>query len=670
MKRTFKYALSAVLATALAVPALAQDNFPDVPDHHWAFEALQRMRSQGLLVGYPDGLFRGGRPASRYEMAVAIHATYQHLLGLTRGLETRLAAVEGRPVGTPTDVTDLRQQIAALQKDVAAMRGQSDAIADLRRMAGAFEKELASIGVDVEAMRRDLGDLADRVTRLEARRAPVDISGDVNLVVLGGYSRDNEFGITVDGRPTGVGRRDYGGAPVGVHRDLSVFHEGSLSLTSTNEAGPRWQATFVSGNMVGDNGFYNQSRVAPTGFSPVSGAPVGGRNQFLESNQEFYVQNFEVHFDTGIAGLGFNARVGRVGYAISPYIFQRPDNSPYYANDRWDNGRWNFDGAILGTNIGGARLNVLFGRNSSARFNNGDLMQPMRAGSDMAPLFPGGERPRGLPMGVKQIDQSLGAHLNVPLGGTGVLNLAYLWLDSNDTTAVAGGDASNGVQVFGGDARFGIGGIGLEAGFSKSDVVYNNTRVISDDNEAWYAQANFNVARVGLNVGYRSIDPLFAAPGDWGRIGIWWNPTDIEGIYGGAHFNLTPNLRVSARGERYEGRATASSGLGSDDTIERYVVGLEYKLAARYDLALGLEEVRWDLAARDGFAGGQPRERWWNIGFGFDLAQNARLRFLWQISDYDARGTDGFGPFLNPVGASPTTSARGGLITTQLSVKF
>ena len=74
MKRSTKLALSLVLAVGMTAPAFAQDQFPDVPANHWAYEALARMKRDGLLVGYPDGLFRGGRPASRYELAVAMHA--------------------------------------------------------------------------------------------------------------------------------------------------------------------------------------------------------------------------------------------------------------------------------------------------------------------------------------------------------------------------------------------------------------------------------------------------------------------------------------------------------------------------------------------------------------------------------------------------------------------
>src|SRR5688572_25538133 len=113
MKRTLKYALSAVITAALVVPALAQDNFPDTPENHWAYEALANMKREGLLVGYPDGLFRGGRPASRYELAVAIHATYQHLKGITDNLQRQIDALKGP--GTPVDLTDIRNAITQLQ---------------------------------------------------------------------------------------------------------------------------------------------------------------------------------------------------------------------------------------------------------------------------------------------------------------------------------------------------------------------------------------------------------------------------------------------------------------------------------------------------------------------------------------------------------------------------
>jgi hypothetical protein len=125
MKRTFKYALSAILTAAIVMPAMAsQDNFPDVPDNHWAFEALQRLKKDGILVGYPDGLFRGNRPASRYELAVAIHAAYTNLKSVTDGLDSQIKALGDKlnGVATTADVQNLRDALTALQNDVNGMK--------------------------------------------------------------------------------------------------------------------------------------------------------------------------------------------------------------------------------------------------------------------------------------------------------------------------------------------------------------------------------------------------------------------------------------------------------------------------------------------------------------------------------------------------------------------
>ena len=137
-------------------------------------------------------------------------------------------------------------------------------------------------------------------------------------------------------------------------------------------------------------------------------------------------------------------------------------------------------------------------------------------------------------------------------------------------------------------------------------------------------------------------------------------------------------------GNGVEGRAgrraaTSKVGLSSEDKIYRYTVDLGYKLNTSWDLSLGWEYVLYDLPSRsdsviigDGpspaaitFTGGKPTEQWFNIGLNYGFTPNAKLSVLWQISDYDANGVFPFqlsGPDLN--------RASGGLLTTQLTVKF
>ncbi len=48
----------------------AQAYLEDVPDGHWASEAVYELVRMGVTTGYPDGTFRGKNAISRYEMAV------------------------------------------------------------------------------------------------------------------------------------------------------------------------------------------------------------------------------------------------------------------------------------------------------------------------------------------------------------------------------------------------------------------------------------------------------------------------------------------------------------------------------------------------------------------------------------------------------------------------
>ena len=65
--------IAMIASMAMAVPAMAATNpFMDVPQGHWAYDAVGLLASRGIVSGYPDGAFKGAQPATRYEMASVV----------------------------------------------------------------------------------------------------------------------------------------------------------------------------------------------------------------------------------------------------------------------------------------------------------------------------------------------------------------------------------------------------------------------------------------------------------------------------------------------------------------------------------------------------------------------------------------------------------------------
>src|SRR5437016_5503759 len=68
-----------LVAGLLSTAAIGQQPFVDAEKDHWAFEAMDNLQKKGILVGYPDGHFRGKRTMTRYEFAVALDRALKSL---------------------------------------------------------------------------------------------------------------------------------------------------------------------------------------------------------------------------------------------------------------------------------------------------------------------------------------------------------------------------------------------------------------------------------------------------------------------------------------------------------------------------------------------------------------------------------------------------------------
>jgi len=666
MNRTVKYALSAALSAVFVVPAFAQSDtpFPDTKENHWAYEAVTRLKAEGILVGYPNGSFIGGRLATRYEMAVAINAAYNKMKSVTDGLSKQIDDINGkikelqdRPQGaSQADLDMLKSALTGLQDQVNGMKSYAQDIADLKKLSDKFEKDLASLGVDVDDLKKGLAGLDKRVTALEKRKLPIDINGSVSTVSLNGYSTSGSYGVDMAGRPNGFGRGSAVGHPSGADQDFTFLHEVAVGFKTTNDTGAKAEATLVFGDMMGASKLVGGA-AAFSQVSPISGVPYG------EGNETVYLQKAFVSYDWAAAGITGMGRAGRIPIKLGEYILERPDFTPYYHDKRWDDGNYDVDGFMVGGKIGGVGVHVFAGRVGISTDTAGNAVQTMVAGSSYATT--NGIAPDGFTAPLMAVNQLLGAHLWVPIGKTGDVTLSYVLLDSNtfaNDPSFTG--AANRIADYGGDAKLKFGMIKVWGGYSRTDVYQNSHTLLTKNNARATGYAGYEGDKWGVSAGYRYIEPYYGAPGYWGRIGNWWNPTDIEGFDGAAHLDLMADFMLKGTFEYYTGTGKVAGGLTKNDKITRFTAGLSHKFGSATTVDLGYEENDWNLVGNTG----KPHERWYNIGAKYDFSDKTSFSVLWQISDYNGQNQAGFALF--PGTPAGGTVAKGGLITTQFSVKF
>jgi hypothetical protein len=72
----------------LTLSAYAQLN--DVPQNHWAYQAIRELVRLRILQGFPDGTFQPNRQVTRAEFAQAIARAYRVIDERIRQLEQRI----------------------------------------------------------------------------------------------------------------------------------------------------------------------------------------------------------------------------------------------------------------------------------------------------------------------------------------------------------------------------------------------------------------------------------------------------------------------------------------------------------------------------------------------------------------------------------------------------
>ncbi|MDV6376087.1 S-layer homology domain-containing protein [Deinococcus arenicola] len=155
-------------AVAPQVPALT-----DVPAGHWAKDAIDRLVGQGIILGYPDGTYRGTQNLTRYEAAVII----ARLLDQVRTGEVPAGSMDAETLtALQNAIQELAADLAALGVRVSDLEENAVSRDDFTRLENRVEELVAGAG-DAGAsanIQAQIDDLTARADDYDTLRADVD----------------------------------------------------------------------------------------------------------------------------------------------------------------------------------------------------------------------------------------------------------------------------------------------------------------------------------------------------------------------------------------------------------------------------------------------------------------------------------------------------------------
>jgi hypothetical protein len=155
----------AVLA-ALAFTGAQAQAFPDIPANHWAGEAVTRIADLGIVIGFPDGTYRGNEGFTRYQAALVI----------SRLLDVIRADMDAMKALTDADIASLRNALQELASDVAA---QDVRLSAVEGAVASISDDTASNTARIEALEAagggiDPAVLQDLQNQIDAARVAAD----------------------------------------------------------------------------------------------------------------------------------------------------------------------------------------------------------------------------------------------------------------------------------------------------------------------------------------------------------------------------------------------------------------------------------------------------------------------------------------------------------------
>jgi len=614
--------LGAALCLALVVPARAQapDMFKDLPTDHWAYQATESLRAKGILWGYPDGYFRGKRTLTRYEFAVALERLLQNV-----NKEPGPAGPAGAagPAGPAGETGPAGPAGEAGPKGDPGMAPEE--VAKVVKLVDEFGAELKAMGNDVKAINRKLEALTKDVATL---KKTVDA-----MPKIGGQLY---FGTRVDRASSPYVDIDGRGHTNDLTNSAAMVQEFNLTIDAKVPGGGNVSAILTTGNYKNYLGS-NLATLDVFGTNPNAGSDT-------------YIKKLEFSGAVGGPGRDSKLTIGRLGLELGAYTLSKVRPDTYFANP-FDTDKFYADGFKVDTKFGSVDTSIYAVKFDTVRGTDGKVVNSPIAGAypitgEGGTLVPPAGKPIGLAVPGEAIivDQlggvSLGLNLKEGLGLKG----GTLKFNAYGATGQGMETGATSLVVLSSELGLAINdALSFKGDWSKSNI--GGSRFASNNasqNNAFAGVFDYNSGKIVASAGYKYIDPYFYAPGYWGKIGNWTNPTNVKGPVLDLAYQFAPHFGMSIGG----GFWTPARNLGGVDIdgteLWQGKAGVKWDISKSLSTTLDWEGVFYNIPVSifdvEGSGKVHPTEHYITLGAGYKLTSATKLGLAYQIGSFNGRG--------------------------------
>ncbi len=290
--------LTTLLLTLSLLVGTADAQFPDVPPGHYAESAVTRLVNLGVMMGYPDGLYRGQATINRYQLALILTrmwdtwstAQLNDVWSEITSLELAVARLQQEQTVMQQNleqVTALENRLARSEENVNLLDARTQGAGETSQAVGNINVELGRLQGEIADLRKQLGEggqaqvsVLNRLESLSARLNRLD--------------REANDGRSAQARRIQRLEKGLNDRQLGLEAVVATQQE-TLDLLTDPERDTGWTGTFsVAGGVQGEAASYRLGAALAT--------PLGS----VEAELSPFGVEAEAHADVtqGVAVLG------------------------------------------------------------------------------------------------------------------------------------------------------------------------------------------------------------------------------------------------------------------------------------------------------------------------------------------------------------------------------